>query len=316
MFDIIGDIHGHASALEALLRKLGYREDGHEVWRHPERQVIFVGDFVDRGPEQEATLDLVRRMCDAGTAEAVMGNHEYNAICFATEDPDEPGAHLRARSPKNVAQHRAFLDAIPADSAKHREWIDWFRTLPLWIERDGLRVVHACWHPEEQRAIAPWLDDDGRLGDEGFVATSRRGTPAHAALETLLKGLEVPLPEGASFRDKDDNVRHEVRVRWWQQRATYRDGTLVQEEARAGLPDAPLPAEAQLGYHGDVPVFVGHYWLRGIPTPLAPKVACVDYSIAGRAHAGVSAGKLCAYRWSGERELRDDAFEWVEGTTR
>jgi hypothetical protein len=44
-FDIIGDIHGQADKLEALLRKLGYREAA-GAWRHPERHAIFVGDFI------------------------------------------------------------------------------------------------------------------------------------------------------------------------------------------------------------------------------------------------------------------------------
>jgi hypothetical protein len=47
-YDVIGDIHGHAEALCRLLREMGYRE-GEPVFRHPNRQVIVVGDFVDRG---------------------------------------------------------------------------------------------------------------------------------------------------------------------------------------------------------------------------------------------------------------------------
>ena len=50
MFDVIGDIHGQGDALIALLEELGYRqEDG--AYRHPDRKVIFVGDFVDREDE-------------------------------------------------------------------------------------------------------------------------------------------------------------------------------------------------------------------------------------------------------------------------
>lgn len=48
-YDIIGDVHGHASALAALLTRLGYRET-RGAWRHPDRQAIFVGDLIDRGP--------------------------------------------------------------------------------------------------------------------------------------------------------------------------------------------------------------------------------------------------------------------------
>jgi hypothetical protein len=51
MYDLIGDIHGHATELKALLAKMDYQE-GDGVWQHPERKVIFLGDFVDGGPEQ------------------------------------------------------------------------------------------------------------------------------------------------------------------------------------------------------------------------------------------------------------------------
>ena len=46
MFDLIGDIHGHAAELEELLRRMGYRHRA-GAWRHPERTAIFVGDFLD-----------------------------------------------------------------------------------------------------------------------------------------------------------------------------------------------------------------------------------------------------------------------------
>lgn len=99
-YDIIGDIHGHADALCALLAKLGYQKRAGE-FRHPERQAIFVGDFIDRGPQQLETVQLVRRMVDAGNALAIMGNHELNAIAWYLPDPEAPGEFLRTHaSPK------------------------------------------------------------------------------------------------------------------------------------------------------------------------------------------------------------------------
>jgi len=103
MYDIIGDIHGQAGELEELLTKLGYGCIG-GVYRHDTRQVIFLGDFIDRGPHQRRVLNLVRAMVADGTALAVMGNHEFNAIAFYT--PDGSGGHLRPRNEKNVHQHR------------------------------------------------------------------------------------------------------------------------------------------------------------------------------------------------------------------
>ena len=55
MTDLIGDIHGHATKLEALLGKLGYsKKNGN--YSHPERTVVFVGDYIDRGPQIKETL--------------------------------------------------------------------------------------------------------------------------------------------------------------------------------------------------------------------------------------------------------------------
>jgi hypothetical protein len=67
--DLIGDIHGHADRLEALLKKLGY-EKQNGAYQHPERQVVFVGDYIDRGPDSPGVVKLVRAMVDAGSAVA------------------------------------------------------------------------------------------------------------------------------------------------------------------------------------------------------------------------------------------------------
>ncbi|TAH43995.1 MAG: hypothetical protein EYC69_01290 [Bacteroidetes bacterium] len=90
-YDIIGDIHGHADELESLLQKLGYKKQGNTYSHYESRKVIFVGDFIDRGPKIRETLHLVKAMCDAGNAQAVMGNHEFNAICFHTPHVERGG---------------------------------------------------------------------------------------------------------------------------------------------------------------------------------------------------------------------------------
>ena len=82
MYDTVGDIHGHYTELLLLLQKMGYQERG-TYYQHPEgRQLIFVGDYIDRGKQIKETLDFVRAMVDNDQAIALMGNHEYNAILF------------------------------------------------------------------------------------------------------------------------------------------------------------------------------------------------------------------------------------------
>ena len=305
-FHIIGDIHGQADKLKSLLRTLGY-EQRQGAYRHPTAHALFVGDFIDRGPHQLDTLDIVRRMVDARSARAAMGNHEFNAIAWHTPDPDAPGEYLRPRGgpkgDKNRGQHQAFLGELQGQPARHAEIVNWFKTLPLWLELPGLRVVHACWHEGHMQTLRPWLTPDHRLTDNAIVQASRDGSTVFHAVETLLKGIELPLPNGHSFFDKDGHERHNVRVRWWLPGVhSYRDLALMPDAAaRAALPDTPIRANAVPPFAPDKPLFFGHYWMTGTPAPVHHLAACVDYS-AGKG------GPLVAYRWESDGPLEAARF--------
>jgi hypothetical protein len=296
-YDIVGDIHGHADPLRRLLAKLGY-VDVRGVFRHIERKMIFVGDFVDRGPEQREVMRIARSMCEAGSASAVMGNHEFNAIGWATQN--EEGGFLRNHSEKNAHQHAKFLHQMEEDSSDHKDAIRWFQGLPIWLDLPGLRVVHACWHEPSRAALSPFLDGDGRFTEAGLRESYRHGSNAHAAADILLKGPEQTLPSGVYFLDKDGHKRGEVRLRWWDQTATtFRKAALGLEGREAQLPDTELPRDFR--YHDSKPVFFGHYWLNGSPAITAPNAACLDFSVAKE-------GYLTAYRWSGENELNEQSL--------
>lgn len=291
-YDIIGDIHGHSEPLERLLSKMGYDENG-GVFRHPERRAVFLGDFIDRGPDQLRVLEIARRMVDAGAALAVMGNHEFNAISWLT--PDGDGGWCRQRSEKNRNQHQSFLTQVGEDSADHREWIEWFRTLPMWLELDGLRVVHACWHSDSMDLLeGPLVTDE--------VLMAEREHPFHEATEILLKGPEIYMG-GVTYSDKDGHLRDKARLKWWDSTATtIANGAVVPGGSKlsAALPDdrfslAGFPIDST-----GPPVLYGHYWRSGdTPEVDGPLTACLDWSIA-------KGGLLAAYRWSGETELAND----------
>ena len=299
-FDLIGDIHGHFDSLVALLEKLGYRKFG-SGYRHPVRKVIYLGDFIDRGPAQREVIETVRSMMDQGDALAVMGNHEFNAIAYATRHP-VTNEYLREHGGKKEAQHTAFLAEYAPGSAAYRDAIAWFRTLPLWLDLGNLRVIHACWDLNMiTRAGAPWLTD------ELLVSASKKGIPEHEMIEILLKGKELKLPEGNSFPDAEGVKRHDIRVRWWDKGATsYREAYIGPEFARTHIPEDDIKGLHLVEYsHEAPPLFLGHYWLEGTPKPLAANIACLDYGVAKRD------GKLVAYRWDGERTLSADKFVWV-----
>jgi len=301
-YDIIGDIHGHADHLTGLLRKLGY-DDSSGVFRHPEhRKVVFLGDYVDRGPKIRETLRIVRGMCEAGTAVALMGNHEFNAIAYAT--PDENGGWLREHSEQKTAQHQATLDQLANPHPEEwKDWMDWFSTLPMSLDLGGFRAAHAGWNNE---AVAIMNQFPVKKGTP-LQRMCQHGTDEYRCREELLNGMELNLPNGEIYLDKMGFPRREIRIKWWVAQRGKKYCDLVFPETESA-PAGDIPDEAINSLHVPYPVnappfFMGHYWLPPvrIPAPLTPNIACLDYSVARQ-------GFLCAYRWDGEQVLMSEKF--------
>ena len=303
-YDLVGDIHGHADELEKLLGKLGYSwTDG--CYRHAKNKVIFLGDFIDRGPKQREVLQTVIPMVHQGSALAVMGNHELNALAFHTKNGDHADQWLRPRNNKNIQQHLRFLDEYVSRKDELNSVLEFFYSLPLWLDLEGLRVVHACWEQKHIRYLGKsgLLTPDNSITPELLIKANDKLTSEYDAIEALLKGVEYELPSGVNFNDKDGHERTAVRTRWWQNEdcqlkdVAFPEGVLDDHTGRLGILGGEL-----VGYDPlEKPVFVGHYWFTGRPERLAPNVACLDYSVA-------KGGKLVAYRWEGEKILSNDKF--------
>jgi hypothetical protein len=305
VYDLIGDIHGHADPLVRLLERLGYeRCDG--TFAHPDRQAIFLGDFIDRGPHIRDVLKIARGMVEAGTARAILGNHELNALAYHTEHPARPGEFLRRHSPKNIHQHHETCAQL--SPGELQSYLGWFRTLPMWLDLEGLRVVHACWDENHVATIRRARPDGEPVSGQFLSSAYTPGQMLFESVEVVAKGKEGNLPAGVSFEDKELNRRTAMRLRWYlsPQGHTYR--TYAFENAPIDS-DEPLAAEVierAAPYPDDAkPVFIGHYWLPPVrPNVLAGNVACLDYSVA-------KGGFLCAYRWHGEQKLNNENFVWV-----
>jgi hypothetical protein len=298
VYDIIGDIHGYSKTLEALLCKLGYSNQ-HGFYSHEGRKVIFVGDFIDRGPAIRDCLQIVKSMHDHGTALAVMGNHEYNAICFNTPNLSGDG-WLREHSPKNIKQHSATIEAFKDYEAEWKGYLEWFMDLPLFLDFGNLRVVHAFWGNHIVETVLETLP--GNTLNKYFLHKSaQKGLPEHDWIEKLLKGIEIQLPENYLYTDKDGIERSEIRIKWWKQlNAETYQSLSVKPDMRLpeGLVSSDVLKTIPVYPKSDPAVFVGHYWATGEPQVLSHNVCCVDYSVA-------KAGKLVAYRWNGENTLSE-----------
>ena len=108
--DVIGDIHGEIDALNNLLERLGY--DIHSDVHPQGRRLIFVGDLIDRGPNSIAVVRKVRDLINAGTAQAIIGNHELELETCAHLAPLIGIGNLRIGIYRNCVDKRATRNCI------------------------------------------------------------------------------------------------------------------------------------------------------------------------------------------------------------
>lgn len=142
---IIGDLHGCLELTEDLLAKL--REQA------PDAELVFVGDYIDRG---EKSADVLRLLVNMPEAVCLKGNHEQMMLDFL-DNPEEKGARwLRYGGLQTIA---SFGCSTPVDRLKELrdeigalmggEMASWLRDLRLTYSSGNLHVVHAAAHPEK-----------------------------------------------------------------------------------------------------------------------------------------------------------------------
>ena len=304
-YDIIGDIHGHATRLKALLKVLGY-SDVSGAYRHcePNRKVIFLGDIMDRGPEQVEALCIVRRMCEAGAAHCIMGNHEHAAVGWTLEDPMKKGEFMRPHNANNTKTHSEFLRQIGDGSDIHKELVGWMSSLPLYLELAGVRCVHACWDKKSQDYLLGLGLENEVMSRDIFMSSLRKNDLVRDAVDTLIRGYEVQLPKGVSFHDSNGILRHKSRAKWWmKEKAIYMSDIVIDNLNCGGVrvPEEDIRPDTTVDTR---PIFFGHYWMTGEPKILSNKTACLDFSVA-------KGGVLTAYRWRGEDVLDNKNLVWV-----
>jgi protein phosphatase len=142
-FDIIGDVHGCADELEALLRALGYAFEWpeRETERTPRvtapegRKVVFVGDLVDRGPRTPVVLRIAMHMVQTGSAYAVMGNHDRKLLRW-----------LDGRNVQVTHGLQQSIEQLSIEGAEFKNraktFLDSMRS-HYWLDGGKLAVAHA-----------------------------------------------------------------------------------------------------------------------------------------------------------------------------
>lgn len=198
-FDIIGDVHGCYDELLSLLVALGYRIEGRSLAVAPSgRRAVFVGDFVDRGPNSPAVLRHVITMMATGQALCVPGNHDVKFARWL----DGRNANLSHGLDLTVDQMRH------ESASFHREAKDFLDHLPtyLWLDGGALVISHAgITEPMigqidgRVRSFCIYGDTDGKTDAEGHVI--RYNWAASYNGEATVVYGHVPVPEPAAVNN-------------------------------------------------------------------------------------------------------------------
>jgi len=296
MYDIIGDVHGHAPLLKKLLLQLGYQKT-EAGYKHPERKAIFVGDFINRGPEIRKTVRIVRTMVENQNAMAILGNHEINAIIYHLKFKKDD---LLVKAPQKFFM--SLFKTINEFSGHADEWADhlkWFRTLPLYINLNVIRVVHACWS-EPAILILKTNLPEGKIKKSVFREMYRNSkSELTQSIWTLTKGIDFKLPGDLKIINNKGVSPRSFRMRWWEQpkNKTFEEMSF---ESKFVLPSYTIPEQIvpqDYPYPDNAPiVFFGHYCRFKGPHIIKPNICCVDSCVAGT-------NILTAYRWNGEKVL-------------
>jgi hypothetical protein len=302
--DVVGDIHGEIEALQNLLTRLGYGADG----SHSEgRRLVFVGDLTDRGPDSPAVVRLVKQFVESGRAQCVLGNHDLNLLLCNLAEQHKGSEHPFGKTRKHD-NHWFFgaqssLDrsceptpAVLADD-QIRQWVvDFLTSLPLVLERDNVRVVHACWD-DAMVEMARRSSDTVTLyrqHHERIEADLRNQPELDLTDQKLLHQNSNPVKVLTSGKERrtgtrfvaSGEVRYEERVKWWND---YKDRQLC--------------------------VF-GHYSNGREQTSTTSHAICIDFAVASRwegrrqkSFSGIYTGSLAALRLPEGNVVTDDGAE-------
>jgi serine/threonine protein phosphatase 1 len=192
----IGDVHGDLDGLKRVFERMPSLEK--------DDTVVFVGDYVDRGPCSAEVVEFVRNLASTGPVRvvALRGNHEDAWLRVIADGWPE---FVSPRGNGCLAAMRSFVGG-PAPSADEEptpeekkalmsgsffpaDVVEWFRSLPYWYEDDHAIYVHAglprkggsFLHPSEVHVPASlmWLRDEdffrnyrGKLVVFGHTATA------------------------------------------------------------------------------------------------------------------------------------------------
>lgn len=175
----IGDIHGRRDLLAMMRQKI---HDYCAAADNYQKTVIFLGDYIDRGPDSAAVIDeIMAGFGDGFDVVCLRGNHEQMALDFLRES-DIGGAWLDYNNggrctlaSYGVEEPKYFTD-MPKTQQQFKsllpaEHLEFLAQLPLHFTVGDYFFTHAGVHPN--RAIDKQLPDDLLWIREPFLSSNK-----------------------------------------------------------------------------------------------------------------------------------------------
>jgi serine/threonine protein phosphatase 1 len=176
----IGDIHGRIDLLDRVLSRIDAHEAAYPAVRPVE---VFIGDYIDRGPESRAVLDRLINRSDSRETVCLKGNHETLILEFL-ENP----ASLRDWSQlggRETLMSYGIAPPIKADDKMQKELADalkmvmpkahthFLENLPSSFSCGDFFFAHAGVKPgvlltKQQDSDLLWIRDEFLLYEEDF----------------------------------------------------------------------------------------------------------------------------------------------------
>jgi len=295
---ITGDLHDHRVNFQKALR---YANLAKMAGNHLLLQELIHGERLINGMDlsyRTAAEAAALQRDYPGRVHVLLSNHELAQI---------NGEDIAKHGISSLDAFHAGLEYVFGDEANavHDAYAEWVRSLPLALERDDLRVVHACWDDDgaealrhergdvldlfnaNERRIIEQLDRDGIADEVDRNLARQNGCAVKVLTSGKEKRAETPFHAG-------ERLRHEARVPWW------------------------------IDYDGDAFIVFGHYsrtkpeLQNGGGLPLFPadpftavgNTMCIDLGVGGGAAQRRNGGldgtlHLAALRWPEQQVVRD-----------
>ncbi len=81
VYYIIGDVHGQYHRLLRRLKSVGLKTENGK-FSFDTGRILFLGDLLDRGPDARKVVELAKQLHEAGIADVILGNHEFNFLGY------------------------------------------------------------------------------------------------------------------------------------------------------------------------------------------------------------------------------------------